>query len=90
MIWGGVWIYDLGFTIFDCEGGRFTNYEVVIGGRDKIIGRQNHVKWGLVEVMALLVRLYRFFTDLTAHRGALDPRIGVIGRYQVICGDRKR
>ena len=34
--------------------------------------------------------LYRFFTDLTARRGALDPRIGVIWCYQVICGDRKR
>jgi len=45
--------------------------------------RQNHVKWGLVEVMALLVRLYRFFTDLTARRRALDPRMGVIWRYQV-------
>jgi len=26
----------------------------------------------------------RFFTDLTAHDGALDPRIGVIWCYQVI------
>ena len=34
--------------------------------------------------------VYRFFTDFTAHEGALDPRIGGIGCYQAVSADRER